>query len=176
MEQRTMERTNVVTFKGSPLTLLGSEVRTGQKAQGFTALDSGLNEKGLVDFKGKIKLIASVPSLDTPVCDTEIKRFNDEAANISKDVAVIFISMDLPFAQKRFCQEFDINKVKTLSDHRNADFAVKYGVLIKELRLLARAIFIIDKDDTVRYVEYVKELGMPPDYNAALSALKDTIK
>jgi len=170
-----MERTNVVTFKGSPLTLLGDEVKVSQKAKDFKALDSDLNEKGLGDFKGKVKLIASVPSLDTPVCDTEIKRFNDEAAKLSKDLAIIFISMDLPFAQKRFCQEFDINKVKTLSDHRDADFGTKYGVLIKELRLLARAIFVIDKDDTIRYIECVKELGMGPNYDAALAALKKII-
>lgn len=170
-----MERTNAVTLKGKPITLLGDEVKAGQKAKDFKVLDSDLNEKSLGNFKGKIKLIASVPSLDTPVCDTEIKRFNDEAARLSKDLAIIFISMDLPFAQKRFCQEFDINKVKTLSDHRDADFGKKYGVLIKELRLLARAIFILDKDNVVKYVQYVKELSSPPDYNSALEALKKTI-
>jgi thiol peroxidase len=120
-------------------------------------------------------LIAAVPSLDTPVCDTEIKRFNDEAAKISKDVVIIFVSTDLPFAQKRFCGEFNIKKVKTLSDHREASFGVDYGVLIKELRLLARAIFIVDKDDVVRYVQLVKELSSPPDYDAALAALKEVI-
>ncbi len=170
-----MERKGVVTFKGGPLTLSGDEVKVGQKAKDFKALDSNLSEKTLADFRGKIKLIASVPSLDTPVCDTEIKRFNDEASKLSKDLAIIFISMDLPFAQKRFCQEFDINKVKTLSDHRDADFGVKFGVLIKELRLLARAIFILDKDDNVKYVEYVKELGNPPNYDAALKILKEVI-
>jgi thiol peroxidase len=170
-----MERSDVVTFKGNSLTLLGEEVKAGQKARDFRALDSNLGEKGLADFKGKIKLIASIPSLDTPVCDSEIKRFNDEASKLSKELAVIFVSMDLPFAQKRFCQEFEINKVKTLSDHRQADFGMKYGVLIKDLRLLARAIFIIDKDDNVRYVEYVKELGMPPDYDKAVKALKDIV-
>jgi len=170
-----LERKGVVTLKGGPLTLLGDEVKVGQKAEDFKALDSNLAEKTLVDFKGKIKLIASVPSLDTPICDMEIKRFNDEASKLSKDLAIIFISMDLPFAQKRFCQEFDINKVKTLSDHRDADFGAKFGVLIKELRLLARAIFILDKDDNVKYVEYVKELGNPPNYAAALKALKEVI-
>lgn len=170
-----MERKNVVTLKGGPITLLGDEAKVGQKAKDFKALDSNLAEKSLADFKGKIKLIASVPSLDTPVCDTEIKRFNDEASKLSKDLVIIFVSMDLPFAQKRFCQEFDINKVKTLSDHRDADFGVKFGVLIKELRLLARAIFILDKADNVKYVEYVKELGNPPNYDAALKALKEVI-
>lgn len=170
-----MERKGVVTFKGGPLTLLGDEVKVGQKAGNFKTLDLNLAEKSLADFKGKVKLIASVPSLDTPVCDMEIKRFNDEASKLSKDLVIIFISMDLPFAQKRFCQEFDINKVKTLSDHRDADFGSKFGVLIKELRLLARAIFILDRDDNVKYVEYVKELGNPPDYNAALKALMEVI-
>jgi len=170
-----MERKGVVTLKGGPLTLLGDEVKVGQRAKDFKALDYNLAEKSLADFKGKIKLIASVPSLDTPVCDMEIKRFNDEASKLSKDLAIIFISMDLPFAQKRFCQEFDINKVKTLSDHRDADFGLKFGVLIKELRLLARAIFILDKDDNVKYVEYVKEVGNPPNYDAALKVLKEII-
>ena len=171
-----MERHGVVTLKGKPITLLGEVVRIGQKANNFKALDANLNEKSLEDFKGKIKLIASVPSLDTPVCDTEIKRFNDEAASLSNELVIIFISMDLPFAQKRFCQEFEIKKVKTLSDHRDASFGTSYGVLIKELRLLARAIFIVDKTDMIRYVEYVKELGMPPNYDAALSNLKMVIE
>ncbi|MDD5518989.1 MAG: thiol peroxidase [Candidatus Omnitrophica bacterium] len=170
-----MERNNVVTFKGNPVTLVGDEVKAGQQAVDFKVLAQDLTEKTLGDFKGKVKLIASVPSLDTPICDLEIKRFNDEASGISKDVAIIFISMDLPFAQKRFCQEFNINKIKTLSDHRNADFGLKYGVLIKELRLLARAIFLIDKADTVRYVEYVKEIGAPPNYEAALNAIKNIV-
>ena len=170
-----MERKNIVTLKGSPVTLLGDEVKPGQKATGFKVLANDLTEKTLEDFKGKIKIIASVPSLDTPVCDSEIKRFNDEMAKLSKDIVIIFVSMDLPFAQKRFCQEFKINKIRTFSDHRDADFGVKYGVLIKELRLLARAIFLIDKDDTVRYVEYVKEVGMPPDYDKVLSAVKGLV-
>jgi thiol peroxidase len=170
-----MKRKNDVTLKGNPVTLIGDEVKVGGKARDFKVLDHELKEKGLADFKGKIKLIASVPSLDTPVCDSEIKRFNDELANISKDIAVIFISMDLPFAQKRFCQEFEINKIKTLSDHRDADFGKKYGVLIKELRLLARAIFLIDANDTVKYVEYVKEVGMPPDYDKVLAAVKNVV-
>jgi thiol peroxidase len=167
-----MERKGAITLKGGALTLVGDEISLGAKAPEFKALNQDLGEKGLADFKGRIKLIASVPSLDTPVCDTEIKRFNDEASKVSKDVSIIFISMDLPFAQKRFCQEFDINRVTTLSDHRTADFGTKYGVLIKELRLLARAVFIIGKDDLVKYVQLVKELSSPPDYDAALAALK----
>ncbi len=170
-----MERKNVVTLKGNPVILVGDEARVSQKASEFKVLAHDLTEKTLGDFKGKVKLIASVPSLDTPICDLQIKRFNDEASNISKDVVIIFISMDLPFAQKRFCQEFDINKIKTFSDHRDAEFGIKYGVLIKELRLLARAIFLIDKDDTIRYVEYVKEIGTPPNYEAALNAIKSIV-
>jgi thioredoxin-dependent peroxiredoxin len=171
-KEDTMERKGDVTFKGNPLTLIGPKVEAGQKAPDFKALAKDLSEKSLSSFKGKIKLIASVPSLDTPVCDLEIKRFNKEAAGISKDVAVIFVSMDLPFAQSRFCQEFEIEKVETLSDHRDASFGENFGALIKELRLLARAIFIIDKSDKVRYVEYVKEISSHPDYDAALKALK----
>ncbi|MFH1552988.1 MAG: thiol peroxidase [Candidatus Omnitrophota bacterium] len=167
-----MERSGAVTVKGEAVTLLGEEVKDGQEAPDFTVLDSELGEVKLESLKGKIKLIASVPSLDTPICDLQIKRFNDEAAGISKDVVILFISMDLPFAQKRFCQAYDIKKVKTLSDHREGDFGLKYGVLIKELRLLSRAIFIVDKDNTVRYVEYVKELTSHPDYEKALGALK----
>jgi len=170
-----MERKGVVTLKGGPVTLIGAEVKTGQRAGDFRVLDNELKEKKLADFKGKIKLIASVPSLDTPVCDTEIKRFNDEASRLSKDLIIIFVSMDLPFAQKRFCQEFEINKIETLSDHRDASFGTNYGVLIKELRLLARAIFLVDKDDNVAYVEYVKEVAMPPNYDAALAALRKLV-
>ena len=167
-----MERKNAVTVKGGAVTLMGDEVKTGQAAPDFKVLDADLKEFGLAAFKNKIKLIASVPSLDTPVCDLQIKRFNDEAAKVSKDVVIIFISMDLPFAQKRFCEAYNIKKVKTFSDHRDASFGVNYGVLIKELRLLARAIFIIDRVDKVRYAEYVKELTNQPDFDRVLSALK----
>lgn len=171
-----MERKNAITMKGVSLTLLGDEVKTGEKAKDFRVLNNNLEEVSLSDFRGKIKLVASVPSLDTPVCDTEIKRFNDEVAKLSKDLITIFVSMDLPFAQKRFCQLNNINKVRTFSDHRNGDFGLKYGVLIKELRLLARALFIIDSSDIIRYVQCVPELTSPPDYDTALQALKRVIK
>ncbi len=167
------ERAGVVTMKGKPVTLIGPEVKVGQKAPDFIVQATDMSDAGLSDFSGKIKLIASVPSLDTPVCDLEIHRFNQEATSVSKDVVILFISMDLPFAQKRFCGAAGIKNVKTFSDHRTADFGRNYGVLIKDARLLSRAIFIIDKNDTVRYVEYVKEEGMPPDYEAALKALKE---
>ena len=171
-----MERKNVLTVKGNAVTLLGEEVKAGQKAKDFKALNNNLEEVALSSFKGRIKLIASVPSLDTPVCDLEIKRFNDEASKLSKDLVIIFISMDLPFAQKRFCQANDIKIVKTLSDHRDADFGMKFGALIKELRLLARAIFIIDKNDVIRYIQIVPELSSHPDYEAALSALRNAVR
>lgn len=167
-----MERKNAIKVKGTPVTLLGEEIKTGQKAPAFTVLDSNLKEIKSEEYNGKIKLIASVPSLDTPVCDAEIHNFNKEAASISKDAVIIFISMDLPFAQKRFCQDNDIDSVKTFSDHRDADFGVKYGVLIKELRLLARAIFVIDKSGTIKYAEYVPDITFHPNYEAALSTLK----
>jgi thiol peroxidase len=149
-------------------------MKIGQKAPDFIVQGTDLSDARFSDFKSKVKLVCSVPSLDTPVCDAEIHRFNLEASQVASDVEIIFISMDLPFAQKRFCAAAGINNVKTFSEHRYADFGKKYGVLIKDLRLLARAIFIIDKDDTVRYVEYVKETGMQPDYAAALKALKET--
>jgi len=161
-----------ITAKGTPVTLIGTQLKVGEKAPSFTALDNNLKDISLDDFKDKFKLIASVPSLDTPVCDSEIKRFNDEASKLSKDLVIIFISMDLPFAQKRFCQDFEINKVKTLSDHKDADFGEKYGVLIKEMRLLGRAIFILDKDNAIKYIQLVPELSNPPNYEKALESLK----
>lgn len=175
MRRMDMERTGVATVKGSAVTLMDEEVKVGQEAPDFRVIGPDLNEVTLDKFKNKVKLIASVPSLDTPICDLEIKRFNDEASKLSKDLVIIFISTDLPFAQKRFCQAYNIKKVKTFSDHREAVFGRNYGVLIKELRLLSRAIFILDRDNKVRYVEYVKELSSHPDYESALKALKDII-
>ncbi|MBU1894991.1 MAG: thiol peroxidase, partial [Candidatus Omnitrophica bacterium] len=167
-----MERKNVATINGDSLTLVGEEIKIGQYAPRFIVRDANLSEKGLENFKDKIKLIASVPSLDTPVCDLQIKRFNDEAVSMSKDIQIIFISMDLPFAQKRFCQTYNIKNVKVFSDHKDANFGINYGVLIKELRLLSRAVFIIDMNDVVRYSQYVKEVSLPPDYADVLKALK----
>jgi len=164
------ERKGVVTFKGNPLTLIGNEVKVGQKAPEFSVLDSGLQPVTLASSKGKSRLIIAVPSLDTPVCDTEARKFNQEASGLS-GVETLIISMDLPFAQNRFCSVAGL-KVKTTSDHRDASFAKAYGVLIKELRLLARAVFVVDANDTVQYVEYVKEVTTEPNYAAALNALK----
>ncbi len=165
------ERKGIVTFKGLALTLLGPEIKVGQTAPDFKALANDLREVSLMDFKGKIKLFSVVPSLDTPVCDLQTKRFNQEAGGLSGDIVIITVSMDLPFAQKRFCDFNNIDKVKILSDHRDASFGLSYGVLIKELRLLSRSIFIVDKSDRVGYVQYVKELTEHPDYAKALLEL-----
>ncbi|SHF44710.1 thiol peroxidase, atypical 2-Cys peroxiredoxin [Caldanaerobius fijiensis DSM 17918] len=166
------ERYGHVTFNGAPVTLIGPALKVGDKAPDFKVLNSNLEEETLDTTRGKIRLIVSVPSLDTPVCDTETRRFNKEATSFSPDVEVIVISMDLPFAQKRWCAAAGIDRVRALSDHREASFGKNWGVLIKELRLLARAVFVVDKDDIIRYVEYVKEITQEPDYDAALSVVK----
>jgi thiol peroxidase len=169
------ERSGVITFQGNPLTLLGAEVKVGQKAPDFEVLDNGLAPVKLSSFAGKVVVISSVPSLDTPVCDLETRRFNDEAGQLGGDVVVLTVSMDLPFAQKRWCGAAGVKHVKTMSDHRDAAFGMAYGVLIKELRLLARAVFVVDKAGTLRYVELVKELTHEPDYDAALKAVQDCL-
>src|SRR5579863_3891933 len=168
------ERKNSVTFKNNPLTLIGPEIKVGQKAPEFTALAGDLSPVTLASSKGKTRLLVSVPSLDTPVCDAETRRFNEEAAKFA-GVETLVISVDLPFAQGRFCQTAGIKNVKTLSDHRDVSFGKAYGTLIKELRLLSRAVFIVDANDTVQYVEYVKEVATHPNYDAALGALKQKV-
>jgi thiol peroxidase len=170
-----MERTGKITFLGTPLTLIGEEARIGEKAQDFTVLDKELKEVRFKDFSGKIKCISVTPSLDTPVCDIQARRFNQEAAALPDDVVILNISMDLPFAISRFCTAAGIDKVQTYSDHRDASFGNAFGVLIKELRLLARAIFIIDRDDVIKYIEFVPELSHHPDYERAFSELKKLI-
>jgi thiol peroxidase len=165
------ERKGAATFKGNPLTLIGPEVKVGQKAPEFTALAGDLSPVTLASSKGKTRLIIAVPSLDTPVCDAEARRFNEEAAKLS-GVETLVVSMDLPFAQGRFCQTAGIKSLKTLSDHRDASFGKAWGTLIKELRLLSRAVFVVDASDTVQYVEYVKEVTSHPNYDAAINALK----
>lgn len=167
-----MERKGKITFLGNPLTLIGTEKKIGEKADNFTVLDKELKEISLKDFAGKIKLISVTPSLDTPVCDIQARRFNQEAAKLPDDVVIMNISMDLPFAISKFCTTAGIDKVKAYSDHRDASFGNAYGVLIKELRLLARSIFIIDRDDTIRYIELVPELSDQPDYDKALAELR----
>ncbi|HOX39759.1 MAG TPA: thiol peroxidase [Candidatus Brocadiia bacterium] len=170
------ERAGAVTFMGNPLTLVGDPVAEGSPAPAFEVLANDLSPKGLDSFKGKTLLISSVPSLDTPVCDVQTRRFNQEAAKLSKDVKILTISMDLPFAQKRWCGAAGVEAVETLSDHRNASFGMEYGLLIKELRLLARAVIIVDRAGTVRYSQLVKEITQEPDYNSALEALKKLTK
>jgi len=171
-----MERKGKITFLGNPLTLIGTEKKIGEKADNFTVLDKELKEISLKDFTGKIKLISVTPSLDTPVCDIQARRFNQEAAKLPDDVVVMNISMDLPFAISKFCTTAGIDKVKAYSDHRDASFGNAYGVLIKELRLLARSIFIIDRDDTIRYIEFVPELSHQPDYDKAFAELRKLIE
>jgi thiol peroxidase len=171
-KEGNMERKNVVTIGGNPLTLVGTEIKEGDKAPDFTALDGTLKEVTLGDFGGKIKLIAAVPSLDTPICDEETRKFNEVAANLPENVQFLTISTDLPFAQSRFCQTAGIERVKVLSDHRDLSFGTAYGVAIKELRLLARSIFVIDEGDVVQYVQVVPEVKTHPDYDGALEAVK----
>ena len=163
-----MERKNIVKAHGNPVTLMGAEIKVGDKAPDFTVLDGNLKEIRLKDYDGKIKLVSVTPSLDTPVCDMQARRFNQEAGKLPDSVAVLNISMDLPFAISRFCTTAGIDKVKAYSDHRDASFGTAYGVLIKELRLLARSIFIIDRNNVIRYIEIVPELTDPPDYDRAL--------
>jgi len=167
-----MERKGIVTVKGNPVTLIGSEIKAGDKARDFTVVDGDLKEVRLKDFAGKIKVISVSASLDTPVCDMQARRFNQEAATLPVDVVILNITMDLPFAISRFCTTAGIDKVHAYSDHRDASFGNAYSVLIKELRLLARSIFIIDKNDVIRYIEIVPELTNHPDYDKALSAVR----
>ena len=170
-----MERTGIVTFKDNPLTLIGNEVKVGDRAPDFEVLANDLSSSKLSSYSGKVRIISSVPSLDTPVCDIQTRRFNEETAGLGNDIVLLTISMDLPFAQARWCGTAGIDKAITLSDHRNADFGENFGVLIKELRLLSRAIFIVDKDDVIRYIEIVPELTNEPDYDAAMKAARDLL-
>lgn len=160
-----------ITFKGNPVTLIGPDITPGDKAPDFTVLANDLTPVTLADSKGQVRLISVVPSLDTGVCDAQTRRFNEEAANLP-NVNILTISVDLPFAQKRWCGAAGIDKVQTLSDHRELSFGKAYGVAIEELRLLARAIFVVDSNDNVTYVEYVSEATNHPDYEAAIEAAK----
>ncbi|GIV19538.1 MAG: 2-Cys peroxiredoxin [Armatimonadota bacterium] len=171
----SVERPGAVTFKGQPLTLVGPELKPGDKAPDFTIIDQSLQPASLKDYAGKVILLSVVPSLDTGICSAQTKRFNEEAANLPEDVAILTVSMDLPFAQARFCGAENIDRVKVLSDHRDGSFAQAYGTLVKELRLESRAIFVIDRDGVVRYVEYVPEIASHPNYDAALQAVKSLL-
>ncbi len=167
------ERAGVITMKGNPLTLVGKELKVGDPAPDFEGLDNDLTPVRLSSFKGKVCVVSAVPSLDTPVCDMETRRFNEEAGTLGSDVLILTISMDLPFAQKRWCGAAGVDKVITLSDHRDASFGTTYGVLIKELRLLGRAVFVLDREGTIRYIQIVKEVTDEPDYDAVLKAVNE---
>ncbi|MBL5766330.1 lipid hydroperoxide peroxidase [Heyndrickxia sporothermodurans] len=160
-----------VTFKGNPVTVLGNEVKVGDTAPNFTVLANDLSEVTLDDTKGKVRLISVVPSIDTGVCDAQTRRFNEEASKLN-NVEVLTISCDLPFAQSRWCAASGLENVKTLSDHRDLSFGEAYGVIMKELRLLARSVFVVDSNDKVVYVEYVSEGTNHPDYEKAIEAAK----
>jgi thioredoxin-dependent peroxiredoxin len=167
-----MERPGATTLRGSPLTLIGPELKVGDSAPNFTLVDNGLQPVSLKDTGNTIRIFSVVPSLDTPVCDAQTKRFNEEAAKLP-GVDIYTVSMDLPFAQKRWCGAFGVDKVKMLSDHKDAAFGSSYGTLIKELRIESRAIFVLDRDNKIRHVEYVKEVADFPNYESALAAAKD---
>lgn len=161
-----------VTFKHEPITIIGSEVKIGDSAPNFTVLANDLSPVTLEDSKGKVRLISVVPSLDTGTCDAQTRKFNESASDLGENVVILTISNDLPFAQKRWCAAAGIDAVQTLSDHRDLSFGEAYGVAIKELRLLTRAIFVVDTNDKVTYVEYVPEATEHPNYEKAIEAVK----
>lgn len=166
---------NEVTFKGNPVTLVGRDLKEGSAAPDFKAVYPDLKEARLADFKGKIKVITSFLSLDTPVCDLQVKEFNKRAVEFSSDTVVIGISKDLPFALRRFCQANEIKNLVTLSDYKFSSFGINYGLLIKEMNLLARTVVIVDKNDVLRYFRIVQELTTPPDYEEALKNIQEII-
>ncbi len=164
-----------VTFKGNFITLVGTEVKVGEVAPDFTVLGNGLNPVKLSDYKGKVVVLSVFPSIDTPVCATQNRTFNKEAASLSENIAILGISNDLPFALGRFCGAEGIDKVLTLSDHKDLDFSHNYGFLIEELRLLARGTVVIDKEGVIRHLEYVAEATDEPNYEAALKVAKELV-
>lgn len=167
----SQERPNAVTLKGNPLTLVGPELKQGDHAPDFVVVGTDLKPVRLADTQGKVRVFSVVPSLDTPVCDTQTRRFNREVANL-EGVRVYTISMDLPFAQSRWCAAAGVDKIVMLSDHRDADFGRNYGTLIKELRLNSRAIFVLDAEGILQHVEYVPEVGEHPNYEAAQEVIR----
>ena len=158
-------------MRGKPLTLLGRELKAGEKAPDFEVVTDGLQPVNLETTGHAVRIFSVIPSLDTPVCDAQTKRFNEEAAKLD-GIQIYTISMDLPFAQKRWCGAFGVDKIKMLSDHRTGSFGENYGTMIKDLRIESRAIFVLDKDGTIKHVEYVKEVADHPNYEAALTAAK----
>jgi thiol peroxidase len=169
------EQASAVTLHGNPMTLVGDPVQVGGTAPEATLVDNEMKPVSLSSYRGKVVILATVPSLDTPVCDMETRRFNSEAAKLGDDVVILTVSMDLPFAQKRWCGAAGVDQVITLSDHREAALGRAHGLLIKELRLLARAVMVLDRDGIVRYRQLVKEVGDEPDYAAALAAAQNLV-
>lgn len=166
------DTTRTVTMKGNPLALAGQLIRVGEAAPDCELVANDLAPTLISSFKGKVVILSTVPSLDTPVCDIETRRFNVEAGKLGSEVAVLTISMDLPFAQKRWCGAAGVENVITLSDHRSAAFGEAYGILIPALRLLGRAVFVLDRQGVVRYLQLVDEIASEPDYDAVLEAVK----
>ena len=169
-----MERAGATTLKGNPLTLVGPELKAGDAAPDFHTVDNGLKPVTLKDTGNQVRIISVIPSLDTPVCDAQTKRFNEEAGKLP-DVSIITVSMDLPFAQKRWCGAFGVDNVRMLSDHVDGSFGSHYGTLIKELRIESRAIFVVDQHNRIRHAEYVKEVADFPNYEAALAAVRNAL-
>lgn len=169
------ERKGIVTMRGNPLTLVGNELKVGDKAPDVELLDNDLKPVKLSSFRGKICIITSVPSLDTSTCDRETRRFNQEAEKLGANVTILTISMDLPFAQKRWCGAAGVKNVHVFSDHREAKFGELYGALMKELRLLARTIFIVDQEGIIRHIHYVKEITQEPNYDEILQEVKQLL-
>lgn len=167
-----MERENAAKLKGTPLTLIGPELKRGDQAPDFRCVETLGSEISLENFGNDVKVFNVVVSVDTPVCDVQIRRFNEEAAALSDSVRIITVSMDLPFAQSRYCAAAGVERVGTASDYQYASFGEAYGVLIKENRLLARAIFVVGRDNVIEHVEYVEDIVNEPDYDAALEAIK----
>jgi len=162
-------------MKGEPIVLVGHEVKVGDRAPDVELINTEMDSASLSSYFGKILVVSSVPSLDTPVCDLETRRFNDEAAKLGEDVQIVTVSMDLPFAQKRWCGAAGVERVVTLSDYRSGDFGDLYGVFIKDMHLLARAIFVLDRKATVRYIQLVPEIAQEPDYEAVLREVRTII-
>ena len=169
------EQTGIIKSEGKTLTLVGKKVKIGDKAPDFVAIDNDMLPVEFSSFRGKVCIIAAVTSIDTSVCDLEGRRFNEEAGKLSSDIVIITISMDLPFAQKRWCGAEGVDKLVVLSDHRDASFGISYGVLIKELRLLARSVFVVDRDGIVRHIEIAEHIPDEPDYEAALAAANSAL-
>jgi len=170
------ERKGAVTFQGQPFALVGEELKVGDQAPDAALIANDMTEAKLSEYRGKVLILAAVPSLDTDVCDAEARRFNESAAQLGDDVAIVVVSMDLPFAQKRWCGAAGVDAVRTLSDHRDAAFGEAYGVLIREFRLLARTVFVVDREGTIRYTQLVGEITDEPDYDEVLGAARAAMR